>query len=537
MKSNAKIWLSLVSLILILAIGSGIYFSGIFPQATVQGTTKYAIPHMASFRCEPIGDKYGLQISVPINGIVISKSNVGSYTNGISNIKLSFANSYWSTDWATRVSYATCDTNGNNCGNYQYLTDWVGGTKNLPIHSIDFSRETLKLLYERIPLYLIGGWKNSEGLQVSYDLKNFGLRLYSTTRDPAGSKICTTSCDLSCPDIGYREKLIATEENTLDFYETAPYLEYWESIDYDLNAQGGATIYNSATNKFCFAGAIYTGSTLKMENGVTYIYPDTNTREVKECCAGATISSTYSDKICGTDYKWKTIKDTDKLTCMSDYNCPAQGGVTCQNKILSGYHCVDKDENNVGLCQKESGTSVGCCLNSDCNRDMVCDLSTHTCKGGTPNPTCGDNVLDAGEQCDDGNTIGGDGCSSICELEIDCDLPENKENALCIIDDGKCEGHWYFLGLDGLLCKIKAWFISFITPLKWVLIIVGGLVSGLASMLISRKFMLDLDNKKQWIFSSIIGLVIGLAVGVLAFYYWWVALLGLVIFGILKIFI
>ena len=31
---------------------------------------------------------------------------------------------------------------------------------------------------------------------------------------------------------------------------------------------------------------------------------------------------------------------------------------------------------------------------------------------------CGDGVLQAGETCDDGNTSGGDGCSSTCGVEI-----------------------------------------------------------------------------------------------------------------------
>ena len=33
-------------------------------------------------------------------------------------------------------------------------------------------------------------------------------------------------------------------------------------------------------------------------------------------------------------------------------------------------------------------------------------------------PVCGDHSLDAGEQCDDGNTINGDGCSSTCRIEV-----------------------------------------------------------------------------------------------------------------------
>lgn len=38
-----------------------------------------------------------------------------------------------------------------------------------------------------------------------------------------------------------------------------------------------------------------------------------------------------------------------------------------------------------------------------------------TSETGDPPPACGDGVLDPDEECDDGNTIAGDGCSEVCE--------------------------------------------------------------------------------------------------------------------------
>lgn len=33
-------------------------------------------------------------------------------------------------------------------------------------------------------------------------------------------------------------------------------------------------------------------------------------------------------------------------------------------------------------------------------------------------PACGDGILDGGEVCDDGNTVGGDGCSAgVCRFD------------------------------------------------------------------------------------------------------------------------
>ncbi|MBA3453023.1 MAG: DUF4215 domain-containing protein [Deltaproteobacteria bacterium] len=33
-------------------------------------------------------------------------------------------------------------------------------------------------------------------------------------------------------------------------------------------------------------------------------------------------------------------------------------------------------------------------------------------------PCCGNGIIELGETCDDGNTTGGDGCNSICLLQL-----------------------------------------------------------------------------------------------------------------------
>jgi cysteine-rich repeat protein len=49
------------------------------------------------------------------------------------------------------------------------------------------------------------------------------------------------------------------------------------------------------------------------------------------------------------------------------------------------------------------------CADPDCADDPACLI-----------PPCGNGVLDPGEECDDGNVIDGDGCSSQCQLEPRC---------------------------------------------------------------------------------------------------------------------
>jgi cysteine-rich repeat protein len=500
---------------------------------------KLALPHYGSFKCNPDTDKLGLTINVPKDGALISKETVGFYTPGIKNIKLSFYFSYWSTDWGTRVRYAVCDANGNNCGAYTTKSDWIGGKNSIAQDSILFSQQSLRLIYERLPFYLLGGWQTSDGLQVSYDATPYKLVYYSTLQDPAGSTVCPTSCDLTCPDIGVRDKLIFTQNNTLGFDKTAPSFEYWETIDYDLNMQGGATVYNSVTNKFCFAGIIYTGTKTLMQNGITYIYPDVNTKQTKLCCPGATISATYSDKVCQYNYVWKTISDTDKLTCISDATCPGAGNLICQNKQLSnGYSCSDKDVNGVGLCKLASGSSVQCCLSTDCNKDMVCDSSSHTCKGGTIYPTCGNRLIESGEECDDGNTISGDGCSSTCQVEGDLPIQSNK----CESCDAFVKSKTIGLLFPSQSCKPKglldlaipqnnttcvfSWLKLLAVPLAFILTLLFGINT-------SNKY--KRKNMRYTIFGSTI--IISLLVGYLLWNLFFIGIILAIVFLVASVLI
>jgi cysteine-rich repeat protein len=55
----------------------------------------------------------------------------------------------------------------------------------------------------------------------------------------------------------------------------------------------------------------------------------------------------------------------------------------------------------------------------------VDDVEVYRCSTELPPSDCGNGVIDAGEQCDDGNTFSGDGCSDICQIEDgwQCDDP------------------------------------------------------------------------------------------------------------------
>jgi cysteine-rich repeat protein len=64
-------------------------------------------------------------------------------------------------------------------------------------------------------------------------------------------------------------------------------------------------------------------------------------------------------------------------------------------------------------------------------------VALSACPGGNNNndPVCGNGAVEAGEQCDDGNTADGDGCSAVCTEEsgINLDCPRLVElNKFCV---------------------------------------------------------------------------------------------------------
>ena len=78
-------------------------------------------------------------------------------------------------------------------------------------------------------------------------------------------------------------------------------------------------------------------------------------------------------------------------------------------------------------------TTQLCNVNEDCPGEETCSPSVcQNCGNGTPEGT---------EQCDDGNTVDGDGCSSNCTLEEICDdLADNDGDTLIDCDDTDCCG-------------------------------------------------------------------------------------------------
>ncbi len=128
--------------------------------------------------------------------------------------------------------------------------------------------------------------------------------------------------------------------------------------------------------------------------------------------------------------RWLTVEDGfyDKATVEAD-------GVEVWRNFATANpdantHSLDREWRAADLdvsAQAADGTlRIGFKLDSDeglqfggWNVDDFCVLAA----GVAPAPVCGNGAAETGESCDDGNTAAGDGCSELCELEVDVDDP------------------------------------------------------------------------------------------------------------------
>jgi len=154
------------------------------------------------------------------------------------------------------------------------------------------------------------------------------------------------------------------------------------------------------------------------------------------------------EPFCGDGMVNQFWEECDDGNLINGDGCSANCQIECPDPPCPGdYDCdgVPDEEDNCKFVWNP--------LQEDCDGDgkgNVCD-STPGCG---EEPICGNDILETGEQCDDGNLINGDGCSATCQLEqVDpvCGNGIKETGEEC--DDGNLEGG------DGCSssCEIESW--------------------------------------------------------------------------------
>lgn len=110
----------------------------------------------------------------------------------------------------------------------------------------------------------------------------------------------------------------------------------------------------------------------------------------------------------------------------------------CGNGVLEGNEQCD-DGNSINTDGCTSDCRFAGCGNGQLDPGESCDptapvTTSLACRNDCTVPACGDRLIDAGEQCDDGNLASGDGCSSTCLLETVCGDGRREDPEKC--DDG-----------------------------------------------------------------------------------------------------
>ena len=102
--------------------------------------------------------------------------------------------------------------------------------------------------------------------------------------------------------------------------------------------------------------------------------------------------------------------------------------------VIGPGHCGES-------CSDEGSGSCGpTCGNGKLETGEQCDDGNTTSGDGcsstctTEGPKCGNGIVESGEGCDDGNTTSGDGCSSTCQCEPTCGNGKLEAGEQC--DDG-----------------------------------------------------------------------------------------------------
>ncbi len=143
---------------------------------------------------------------------------------------------------------------------------------------------------------------------------------------------------------------------------------------------------------------------------------------------------------------------TGAASCASGV-CDVSGGApgvcepagACGNGTLdAGEGCDDGDTDNGDGCNTNCRVEDGLACNDDAAGVVgaascasgICDATEGGAGICEPGNTCGNNVLEVGEGCDDGGTTGGDGCSATCRIETSNACNTTAPGA---VGDASCE--------------------------------------------------------------------------------------------------
>ncbi|MBN2101454.1 MAG: VWA domain-containing protein, partial [Candidatus Aenigmarchaeota archaeon] len=256
------------------------------------------------------------------------------------------------------------------------------------------------------------GWPFETGT-IKYCCGDDSNENYRIRQASADSKIPSSSTDISCCTSSYDcvlNGVCYTSGNTLGSIPDKKVCRYgyWYGGD-DGSIECGLVV---GPGRWNIGGEVSSATCCGDDSGEyykEYINGWTNEKAPYDACCNNANDCAASDGTCkseGWPFMSYVCDDGKWFNCDATHACakktPAAGGAT--------YTCIYQSV--VSRWEWTPSISGTCCESgSDCASNEFCD--NWECKAAV----CGNGVKEANEECDDGNTNNGDGCTSTCLIE------------------------------------------------------------------------------------------------------------------------
>jgi len=173
--------------------------------------------------------------------------------------------------------------------------------------------------------------------------------------------------------------------------------------------------------------------------------------QICDNCGCKTPTTGHTNPMCGNgkqetgedcEYNWQCPVGEFCLACSCEVQSPeppvviAEPPVTTIPTVVTpvarcGNNIVEHGE------ECDDGNLVG---GDDCSPTCTIEIDTYVAAA----PLCGDGIIQEPEQCDDGNMLNGDGCSTTCTLEQGAEIAQSPICGNSVIEPPEeCEGDWH----------------------------------------------------------------------------------------------
>jgi cysteine-rich repeat protein len=234
------------------------------------------------------------------------------------------------------------------------------------------------------------------------------------TISPMSELVVSKICGHGKPLSSYKVKDIEDMENQVETDSANLDLSGSSSISAAVSTLYTGTVASNLDVAIAVASGSYCGDKV-IDAGETC--DDGNTTNGDGCSSVCSIEVVVQP-VCGNGTKEgsEACDDGNTTTEACSYgqtSCTVCSS-TCTSVAGAVSYCGDGSTNGSETCDDSNTTTEVCTYGQ-----TSCTVCNATCASVAGTVTyCGDNVLNGTEGCDDGNTTNGDGCSSVCSIEV-----------------------------------------------------------------------------------------------------------------------